>query len=87
MEELAQSLQLTGKAINAWKAGDERYSHLVETEIQQVESALKTSTTWLETQRATLANLSRTANPPITVSQIQQQKHVKTFLFLTQFYF
>lgn len=74
LEELAVTLQLTQKAIDQYRAGDERYSHLTEPEIQKVCSSFDSMSKWLQEKRTELASCPRANDPPITVSQIRQEK-------------
>jgi heat shock protein len=76
LEELASVLQLTRKAVDKYRAGDERYSHLAESDIQKVEQSTEETHKWLEEKRVVLAGTPRTQNPPVTVSQIRQEKQV-----------
>jgi hypothetical protein len=76
LEELACVLQLTRKAVDQYRAGDDRYSHLAESDIQKVQQTAELTHKWLEEKRATLAGTPRTQNPPVTVAQIRQEKQV-----------
>lgn len=75
---MALSLQLTQKAIDQYRSGDDRYSHLAEAEIQKVCSTYDTASKWLEEKRSALASCPRPQNPPITVAQLRQEKAVST---------
>jgi hypothetical protein len=77
LEELASVLLLTRKAVDQYRAGDERYSHLAESDIQKVQQTAEQTHKWLEEKRAALAGTPRTQNPPITVTQIRQEKQVR----------
>lgn len=74
LEELASVLQLTRKAVDQYRAGDDRYSHLAESDIEKVEHSIEQAYKWLEEKRVVLAGTPCTQNPPITVSQIRQEK-------------
>lgn len=74
LEELACVLQLTRKAVDQYRAGDDRYSHLAESDIQKVQQTAEQTHKWLEEKRAALAGTPRTQNPPVTVAQIRQEK-------------
>lgn len=74
LEEFSLSLQLTRKAVDQYRNGDERYSHLPESDIQRVQQAVENSYKWLEEQRSVLSGTPRAQNPPITVAQIRQEK-------------
>ncbi|XP_049861111.1 heat shock 70 kDa protein 4 [Schistocerca gregaria] len=74
LEEFGAALQLTRKAVDQWRAGEERYNHLAEADMQQVEQKVEQCHRWLEEKRSQLASTPRTQNPPITVAQIRQEK-------------
>lgn len=74
LEELACALQLTRKAVDQYRTGDERYSHLADSDVQKVQQTAEQTHKWLEEKRAALAGTPRTQNPPITVAQIRQEK-------------
>jgi len=75
-EELASVLQLTRKAVYLYRAGDDRYSHLAESDIEKVEHSIEQTHKWLEEKRVVLAGTPPTQNPPVIVSQIRQEKQV-----------
>jgi hypothetical protein len=63
--------------VDQYRAGDERYSHLAESDIQKVQQTVEQTHKWLEEKRAALAGTPRTQNPPVTVTQIRQEKQVR----------
>lgn len=63
--------------MDQYKSGDERYSHLAESDIQKVQQTAEQTHKWLEEKRAALVGTPRTQNPPITVTQIRQRKQVR----------
>ncbi|GBP59518.1 Heat shock 70 kDa protein 4L [Eumeta japonica] len=64
LEDFALSIQLVNKAVDLYKAGDAKYSHLVEADIQKVADAAKNAITWLESTRQALAqNFENIVNP------------------------
>lgn len=63
--------------MDQYRAGDERYSHLEESDLQKVQQTAEQTHKWLEEKRAALAGTPRTQNPPITVAQIRQEKQVR----------
>jgi hypothetical protein len=77
LEDLASVLFLARKAVDQYRAGDERYSHLEESDIQKVQQSAEQTHKWLEEKRAALVGTPRTQNPPITVAQIRQEKQVR----------
>ncbi|PSN34539.1 Heat shock 70 kDa protein 4 [Blattella germanica] len=81
LEELASVLQLTRKAVDQYRGGDDRYSHLTDSDIQKVQQTAEQTHKWLEEKRAALAGTPRTQNPPITVAQIRQEKQVSILVW------
>ena len=78
LEECAVALQLTQKAIDQYRASDDRYSHLTDAEMQKVCSAFDSMSKWLQDKRTELASCPRPNDPPVTVGQIRQEKAVST---------
>ncbi|XP_028037560.1 97 kDa heat shock protein isoform X2 [Bombyx mandarina] len=74
LDEFALSIQLTNKAVDLYKAGDAKFSHLAETEVQKVIDASKNALTWLETARQALAHTPRHQQPSHTTHQIRQER-------------
>ncbi|GLH02084.1 Heat shock protein 68 [Gryllus bimaculatus] len=74
LEEFSLSLQLTQKAVDQYRNGEERFSHIPDTDMQRVQQSVEQSYKWLEDQRSVLAGTPRTQNPPITLAQIRQEK-------------
>ena len=62
--------------MDQYKAGDDRYSHLAESDIEKVQQSVEQTHKWLEEKRTVLAGAPRTQNPPVTVAQIRQEKQV-----------
>jgi len=49
---------------------------MAESDIQKVQQSAEQTHKWLEEKRAALAGTPRTQNPPVTVTQIRQEKQV-----------
>ncbi|XP_044256053.1 heat shock 70 kDa protein 4 isoform X1 [Tribolium madens] len=75
IEDFAKSLQLTMKALEAIKGNDPKFAHLTEDDVKKVDNAFKNSFQWLEQTRAKLVNAPKHLAPPVTVSQIRQEKN------------
>lgn len=58
-EEFSSVLQLTQKAIDQYKAGDEKYSHLEQSEIGKVQESTNYAWKWVEETRSKLKATSR----------------------------
>lgn len=73
-EEFGSILQLTQKAIDQYKAGDEKYSHLEQSEIGKVQESTNFAWKWVEETRSKLKATSRYQNPPVSSEQIKTEK-------------
>lgn len=76
VEELRGALQLTRKALEQWRAGDEKYNHLSDDDIQRVQTSVDTAQKWLEDNAAALNPANKTQDPSVKVSAVREQKHV-----------
>ncbi|KAJ0179301.1 hypothetical protein K1T71_005013 [Dendrolimus kikuchii] len=74
LDDFALTIQLTNKAIDLYKSGDAKYSHLADSDIQKVVEASKNALNWLEGARQTLAHAPRHHPPPHTTHQIRQER-------------
>nr|CAD7263445.1 unnamed protein product [Timema shepardi]CAD7569601.1 unnamed protein product [Timema californicum] len=74
LDDLGGSLQLARKAVDQWRTGDERFSHLTEAELMKVQQAIDSSNKWLEERRTTLNATPKTQTPSTTVAQINQER-------------
>lgn len=75
VEELRGALQLTRKAVEQWRAGDEKYSHLTDEEMQRVQTSFETAQRWLDDNASALNPANKTQDPTIKVSAVREQKH------------
>ena len=62
--------------MDQYRAGNDRYSHLAESDIEKVEHSIEQTHKWLEEKRVALAGTPCTQNPSVAVSQIRQEKQV-----------
>lgn len=74
LDDYALAIQLANKAVDQYKTGDVKYSHLAETDIQKVADAAKNALNWLESARQTLAHTPRHQPPQHTTHQIRQER-------------
>ncbi|CAK1551751.1 unnamed protein product [Leptosia nina] len=74
LDDFALSIQLTNKAVDQYRAGEERYEHLTEAEIGKVCEASKNALNWLENARQALAHAPLHQPPPHTTHQIRQER-------------
>lgn len=75
VEELRSALQLTRKALEQWRAGDEKYNHLSEEEMRKVEGSIESAQRWLDSNSSALNPPTKTQDPAVKVSAIREQKH------------
>merc|ERR1712012_1393709 len=74
IDMLVLSLQLANKVVEMYKAGDEKYSHLTEAEIEKVSKSIEEKLEWLNNSVATLEKTPKTANPTILCCQFYSEK-------------
>ncbi|XP_013185652.1 97 kDa heat shock protein isoform X3 [Amyelois transitella] len=74
LDDFALSIQLANKAIDLYKAGDAKYAHLTEADIQKVSEATQNALNWLEKTRQTIAHTPRHQPPPTTTHQIRTER-------------
>ncbi|XP_038213735.1 heat shock 70 kDa protein 4L isoform X2 [Zerene cesonia] len=74
LDDFALAIQLTNKAVDLYRSGDAKYSHLSEADIQKVCEASKSALNWLEGARQALAHAPRHLPPPHTTHQIRQER-------------
>jgi len=74
MDMLGLSLQLANKVVEMYKAGDEKYSHLTDAEIEKVTKCIDEKAQWLNNSIATLEKTPKTANPTILCCQFYSEK-------------
>ena len=75
VEELRGTLQLTRKALEMWRAGDEKYGHLSDEDMARVQSSVEATQRWLDENASALNPPNKTQDPTIKVSAIREQKH------------
>jgi len=76
MEAISSSLQLTEKAVNAYRSGEEKYSHLDSAEVEKVEKCLAEKRAWLDQKLGALCSAARTDDPPTYCQQIWNEKQL-----------
>lgn len=76
LEELSLTLQLVQKVVDMYHAGDEKYSHLVEVDMKKVSDSVESTSKWLQETRTKLASCPRQNNPPVTATEIRQERTV-----------
>jgi len=74
INQFGQCLQLAQKAVDSFKAGDEKFSHLDIAEVEKVQKAIGEKQDWFNRMCAELQKLSKTGDPPVLASQFVQEK-------------
>ncbi len=74
IEALGRALQLGSKAVDMYKAGEEKYNHLDKADVDKVEKLIAEKREWLDKNTALLASLSKTADPPVVTQAIRNEK-------------
>jgi len=74
MNQFGQCLQLAQKAVDSFKAGDEKFNHLDPAEVAKVEKAIAEKTEWYNRMAGEINKLSKTGEPPVLASQFLQEK-------------
>merc|ERR1711879_1067266 len=62
-----------GKALDSYKAGEEKYNHIDKAEMEKVERLLGEKREWLGKNTQLLHGLSKTADPPVGTQSIRNE--------------
>ena len=65
---------MANKVVEMYKAGDEKYSHLTDAEVEKVSKAIEEKASWLQNSIATLESTPKTTNPTILCCQFISEK-------------
>lgn len=71
---MGQCLQLAQKAVEAYKDGDEKYTHLDTAEVEKVQKLINEKGDWYGRVVQELNGLPKTADPSTLASQFVQEK-------------
>lgn len=74
INQMGQCLQLAQKAVDAYKAGDEKYNHLEQAEVDKVQKLIIEKGDWYGRVVQELNGLPKTADPSTLASQFSQEK-------------
>lgn len=74
MNQFGQCLQLAQKAVDSYKAGEEKFNHLDPAEVGKVEKAIKEKSDWYNRMAGDISKLTKTMDPPVLASQFVQEK-------------
>jgi len=73
LEALGRSLQLAMKALDSYKAGEEKYNHIDKAEMEKVERLVAEKREWLDKNTQLLHGLNKTAEPPVGTQSIRNE--------------
>jgi len=74
MNQFGQCLQLAQKAVDSYKAGDEKFNHLDAAEVDKVMKAIGEKSEWYNRMAGEISKLTKTMDPPVLASQFYQEK-------------
>merc|ERR1711892_1217447 len=74
INQFGQCLQLAQKAVDSYKAGDEKFAHLDQAEVEKVQKAIGEKQEWFSRMCAEIQKLQKTSDPPVLASQFFQEK-------------
>lgn len=74
LDDYSLAIQLAKKAVDLYKAGDAKYNHLTEADMQKVSEAAGAALAWVESARQALARAPRHLPPAHTTHQIRQER-------------
>jgi len=74
INQFGQCMQLAQKAVDSFKAGDEKFNHLDSLEVEKVQKAIIEKQDWFNRMCADIAKLDKTNDPPVLAAQFIQEK-------------
>lgn len=76
--DLGHAVQMARKQINEFRSNTAKYEHITEVEILNVSEATDRAQHWLEENSGRVANTAKTVDPPVRVSDIQNELQTLT---------
>lgn len=74
INQFGQCMQLAQKAVDSFKAGDEKFNHLDTAEVEKVQKAIAEKQDWFSRMCADVSKLDKTSDPPVLAAQFYQEK-------------
>merc|ERR1712088_965492 len=74
INQFGQCMQLAQKAVDSFKAGDEKFNHLDAAEVEKVQKAIVEKQDWFNRMCADVSKMDKTSDPPVLASQFCQEK-------------
>merc|ERR1712004_89182 len=74
INQFGQCMQLAQKAVDSFKAGDEKFNHLDAAEVEKVQKAIAEKQDWFNRMCADVSKMDKTSDPPVLASQFSQEK-------------
>jgi len=69
INQFGQCMQLAQKAVDSFKAGDEKFNHLDTLEVEKVQKAINEKQEWFNRMCAVIAKMDKTSDPPVLASR------------------
>ncbi|GAV07856.1 HSP70-5 [Ramazzottius varieornatus] len=73
-QEMAHYMQMTRKAADAYRAGEEKYSHLESKDVEQMMKTLDEKQRWLDEKMNSQAKKSQHEDPVVSVADLKKEK-------------
>ena len=83
LDDLARSLVLIKKALDAYAKNDERYNHLDKADIERVSKVVDEKQRWFEEKQGMIMKMKPYDDPIVLCSQIKSEKDVRQEALLT----
>merc|ERR1711872_801716 len=74
INQFGQCMQLAQKAVDSFKAGDEKFNHLDAAEVEKVQKAIAEKQDWFNRMCADVSKMDKTSDPPVLAAQFVQEK-------------
>lgn len=74
VNQFGQCMQLAQKAVDSFKAGEDKFSHLDTLEVEKVQKAIAEKQDWFNRMCADVAKMEKTSDPPVLAAQFYQEK-------------
>jgi len=74
INQFGQCMQLAQKAVDSFKAGDDKFNHLDSAEVEKVQKAIIEKQEWFSRMCADVAKMDKTNDPPVLAAQFYQEK-------------
>lgn len=76
--ELGHAIQMSYKAVEQFRGGDQKYDHLTETEMLNITEQAEKAQKWLEEARGKLNGVRKTQDPPVKIADVRHEYQTLT---------